>query len=112
MIWGDHDLERIWQRILLAEVTDLGEPRVLKAVVEDINPMLVEDVGWAQDCYHVEEGILVFVDQGRSRGDPDRKWRAGAGVQGLDAGVSGGLFFCGETTHSSLQGKAEERQGH
>ena len=64
---GDHDLERIWQRILLAEVTDLGEPRVLKAVVEDINPMLVEDVGWAQDCYHVEEGILVLVDQGRER---------------------------------------------
>ena len=64
---GDHDLERIWQRILLAEVTDLGEPRVLKAVVEDINPMLVEDVGWAQDYYHVEEGILVLVDQGRDR---------------------------------------------
>ena len=51
----------------MAEVMDLGEPRVLNAMVKDINPMLVEDVGWAKECYHVEEGILVLVDQGRGR---------------------------------------------
>ena len=51
----------------MAEVTDLREPRVLNALVKDINPMLVEDVSWAKECYHVEEGILVLVDQSRGR---------------------------------------------
>ena len=51
----------------MAEVTQLGEPGVLNAVVKDINAMLVEDVSRAQDCNHAEEGKLVFVDQGRGR---------------------------------------------
>ena len=70
----------------MAEVTNLGEPRVLNAVVEDINPMLVEDVGWAKECYHVEEGILVLVDQGSSREGSRQEvkgWGRSAGVQTL-----------------------------
>ena len=35
--------------------------------MEDVNPMLIEDVGWAQYSNHVEEGELVLVDQGRCR---------------------------------------------
>ena len=51
----------------MTEVTNLGEPRVLHIVVENVNSMLVENVGRTQGCNHVEEGILVFVDKGRSR---------------------------------------------
>ena len=69
----------------MAEVKDLGESRVLHAMVKDIHPMLVEDVGWAQDCYHVEEGILVLENRAGIGRDPDRKWRAGAGVWGCRA---------------------------
>jgi len=36
-------------------------------VVEDVEAMLVEDVGGAKECYHVEEGELVFVDQSWGR---------------------------------------------
>ena len=56
-------MEGIRETILLTEVSDLGKPGVLDAVVEDVEAMLVEDVGGAKECYHVEEGKLVFVDQ-------------------------------------------------
>ena len=45
----------------MAEIPDLGKPGVLDAVVEGIHPMLVEDVVWAQECNHMEEGELMFV---------------------------------------------------
>ena len=60
-------MEGIWERVLLAEVSDLGKPGVLDAVVEDVQPMLVEDVGGAEECYHMEEGVLVLVDQSWGR---------------------------------------------
>ena len=69
-------MEGIWERVLLAEVSELGKPGVLDAVVEDVQPMLVEDVGGAEECYHMEEGvlhwkltslILVLVDQSWGR---------------------------------------------
>ena len=25
--------------------------------------MLEENIGWAQECYHVEEGVLVLMDE-------------------------------------------------
>ena len=55
------------ERVLLAEVSDLGEPGVLDAVVEDVHPMPVEDVFRSQEGHHVEEGELVPVNQGRRR---------------------------------------------
>ena len=36
-------------------------------MMEDVQAMLVEDVGGAKECYHVEEGELVFVDQSWGR---------------------------------------------
>ena len=48
----------------MAEVKDLGKPRVLDAMVKDMHSMLVEYVGWAKERHHVEEGELVLVDQG------------------------------------------------
>ena len=41
-------MDGIWERILLAEGSDLSEPGVLDAVVEDIQAMLEEDVGRTQ----------------------------------------------------------------
>ena len=63
----------VWKGVLLAEVPDLGEPRVFQAMVEDVNSMLVEDVRWAQHSNHVEEGELVLVDQGRCGEGPRQK---------------------------------------
>ena len=60
-------MEGIWERVLLAEVSDLGKPGVLDAVVEDVQPMLVENVGGAEEGYHMEEGVLVLVDQSWGR---------------------------------------------
>ena len=51
----------------MAEIPDLGEPGVFKAMVEGINSMLEEDVFWAKESDHVEEGKLMLVDQGRRR---------------------------------------------
>ena len=53
--------------VLLAEVPDLGQPGVLDAVVEYIDPMLLVDVVWSQEGHHVKEGILVDMDQSRHR---------------------------------------------
>ena len=36
-------------------------------MVEDIEAMLVEDVTWAKEGHHVEEGELVPMDQCRGR---------------------------------------------
>ena len=36
-------------------------------MVEDMQSMLEEDVARTQECYHVEEGVLVLVKQGRGR---------------------------------------------
>ena len=36
-------------------------------MVEDINSMLEENIGWAQACYHVEEGVLVLMDESMGR---------------------------------------------
>ena len=36
-------------------------------MVEDVQPMLVKDVGGAEECYHMEEGVLVLVDQSWGR---------------------------------------------
>ena len=54
-------MKGIWETILLAEVSDLGNPGVLDVVVENINSMLEEDVARAQESYHMEEGELVLV---------------------------------------------------
>ena len=45
----------------------MGKPGVLYAVVEDIYSMLEENVGGAQECYHVEECVLVLMDESRGR---------------------------------------------
>ena len=34
-------MDGIWKGVLLTEVSDLGEPRVLDAVMEDMEAMLV-----------------------------------------------------------------------
>ena len=54
-------MEGIWEAILVAEVSDLGKPGVLDAVVKNMYPMLEENVARTQECYHVEEGVLVLV---------------------------------------------------
>ena len=56
-------MDRVRQKVLLAEVSKLGKPGILDTMVEDINTMLVEDVRGSKACYHVEEGILVLVDK-------------------------------------------------
>ena len=54
-------MEEIWETILVAEVSDLSKPGVLDAVAKNMYPMLEEDVARAQECYHVEKGVLVLV---------------------------------------------------
>ena len=51
----------------MAELPYLGKPRVLDAVMEDVNPVLVEDITRSLECNHVEEGELVLVDHCRGR---------------------------------------------
>ena len=49
--------------------------------------MLVEDVSRAQDCYHAEEGKLVFVDQGRGKEGSRQEmkgWGRRTGVEALE----------------------------
>ena len=79
-------MDGVWEGVLLAEASDLGEPRIFETIVEDINPMLVEDVGWTEQSNHVEEGELVLVDQGRCRERSRQEmqgWSRGAGVEAL-----------------------------
>ena len=38
-------MDRVWEGVLLAKVSNLGEPGILDTVLEDVNTMLVEDVG-------------------------------------------------------------------
>ena len=51
----------------MAELSNLGKPRVLDAVMENINPVLVEDITRTQECNHVEKGELMLVDHCRGR---------------------------------------------
>ena len=70
----------------MAEASDLGEPRIFETIVEGINPMLIENVGWTEQSNHVEEGELVLVDQGRCREGSRQEmqgWSRGAGVEAL-----------------------------
>ena len=67
MRWIQKYLNRIRKGILLAEVSDLGEPGLLNAVVEDIQPVLVEDICRSQECYHVKECELMLMDEGWER---------------------------------------------
>ena len=70
----------------MAEASDLGEPRIFETIVEGINPMLIENVGWTEQSNHVEEGELVLVDQGRCRERSRQEmesWSRGAGVETL-----------------------------
>ena len=73
--------------VLLAQVSDLGKPGVLHAMVKDVQPMLVEDVRGAEECNHVEEGELVFVDQCWGRegaGKEVQSWGRSGGVEALE----------------------------
>ena len=69
LLWrgGDHGLEGVREGVLLGEISDLSEPGVLDAMVEDIEAMLVENVAWTKEGHHVEEGELVLMDQCRCR---------------------------------------------
>ena len=81
-------MEGIRETILLTEVSDLGKPGVLDAVVKNMYPMLEEDVARAQECYHVEESILVLVKQGWGREGAREEvqgWGRGAGVEALES---------------------------
>ena len=74
------------ERVLLAQVSDLGEPGVLDAMVEDMHPMPVEDVFRSQEGHHMEEGELVPVNQGRRREGSRQEVKSrgrGAGVESL-----------------------------
>ena len=51
----------------MAELSYLGKPGILDAVMENVNTVLVEDITRSQECHHVEEGELVLVDQCRGR---------------------------------------------
>ena len=50
---------------MVAEETDLGKPRISDAMMQNMYPVLVENIVWAKERHHVEEGELVLVDQGR-----------------------------------------------
>ena len=79
-------MDGVWEGVLLAEAPDLCEPGIFKAIVENINSMLIEDVGWTEQSNHVEEGELVLVDQGRCRERSRQEmqgWSRGAGVEAL-----------------------------
>ena len=51
----------------MAELSYLGKPGILDAVMENVNTVLVEDITRSQECHHVEEGELVLVDHCRGR---------------------------------------------
>ena len=44
---GDQDLEWIWKRVLVAQISHLCEPGVFDRVMENMDPMLVKGVRWA-----------------------------------------------------------------
>ena len=47
-LWrGDQDLEWIWKRVLVAQISHLCEPGVFDRVMENMDPMLVKGVRWA-----------------------------------------------------------------
>ena len=46
-------MDWIWERVLVAEFSDLREPGVLDGVMQDINPVLVKDAGRAKKGNHV-----------------------------------------------------------
>ena len=71
----------------MAELSNLGKPGVFDAVMENINPVLVEDITRTQECHHVEEGELVLVDHGRGRegaGQEMESWGRSAGGETLE----------------------------
>ena len=58
------------------------------AVVEGIQAMLEEDVGWTKEGHHVEEGELVLVDQCRGRERARKEvqgWGWSLGVETLES---------------------------
>ena len=55
-------MHRIREGVLMAEVSNLREPRILDAVVENVKAMLVENVTRTQKYHHVQEGELVLVN--------------------------------------------------
>ena len=71
----------------MAELSYLGKPGVLDAVMENVNTVLVEDITRSQECHHVEEGELVLVDHCRGRegaGQEMECWGRSAGVETLE----------------------------
>ena len=57
-------------------------------MVEDIQSMLEEDVGGAQDSHHMEESVLVLMDQcwgGERAGQEVEGWGRGTGVETLQS---------------------------
>ena len=72
---------------MVAKPSDLGEPGILYTMVEYINAMLEQDVARSQESHHVEEGVLVLVDQGGGRQGSRQKMESrarGAWVETLE----------------------------
>jgi hypothetical protein len=84
------DLERVRKVVLLADVAESDEPGVRDTVVEHVQGVLVQDVAWPKQGHHVQEGVLVGVEQGR---EPERKWMAGLVCGG--AGIAAAAGWCG-----------------
>ena len=45
----------------------MGKPRIWDTVMKAVDAMLVKRIAWAQQCYHVQEGELVFMELGEGR---------------------------------------------
>ena len=84
-------------RLYISFIGVLWRRGVLDANVEDMYSMLVEDVGWAQECYHMEKGVLELLQQDwdREGGTQKGSVQLGQGCGGVGAEVSGGSVFCG-----------------
>ena len=73
------DTERVRESVLGGHGAQNCEPGVGDAVVEDMNCMFEEDATLSKLGNHVQKGKLVYVEK---CWEPERKWRAGAGVRG------------------------------
>ena len=80
-------MQGIREGVLVAELSNLGKPGVFDAVMENINPVLVEDITRTQECNHVEKGELMLVDHCRGREGARQEmecWGRSAGVETLE----------------------------